>query len=156
MLQGDRQRAQGRGSKYLLQGPLSMCNLGQAQGQGYHAGKTHLHQDTYVLTAPSKHGPSIGQVTAIVQRRVSFMMTSHGEKATLPANSNLWAQAHLVWIIIFHVCWESRKRLTLLKIGNRMDFFLPTSLIVSCCKHEIGWNRPGATVLQGHSPTFIV
>ena len=66
MLQEDRQRAQGRGSKYLLQDSLSMCNLGQAQGQGYHAGETHLHQDTYVLRAPRKHGPSIGQVTAIV------------------------------------------------------------------------------------------
>ena len=81
MLQRDRQRAQGRGHKYLLQVPLSMCNLGQAQGQGYRTDKTHLHLDTFMLRAPSKHGPSIGHMTAIVQRRrVSFMMTSPGRK----------------------------------------------------------------------------
>lgn len=124
MLQRDRQRAQGRGSKYLLQVPLSMSNLGQAQGQGYHVGKTHLHQDMYMLRAPSKHGPSIGQVIAIVQRRrVAFVMTSPGRE------QHSWQiqsfELRLTWFESSHFMYVEKagKRLILLKIGNRINFF---------------------------------
>lgn len=158
MLQRDRQRAQSRGSKYLLQVPLSMCNLGQAQGQGYHVGKTHLHQDMYVLRAPSKHGPSVGQVIAIVQRRrVAFVMTSPGREQHSQQIQSF--ELRLTWFESSHFMYVEKagKKLILLKIGNRMNFFFPpTFVIVSCCKHEMGWNRPGATVLQGHSPTSVV
>lgn len=35
----------GRGSKNLLQVPISTCSLVQAQAQGYHVGKTYLRQE---------------------------------------------------------------------------------------------------------------
>ena len=125
MLQRDRQKAQSRGSKYLLQIPLSMCNLGQAQGQEYHVGKTRLHQDMYVLRAPSKHGPSIGQVIAIVQRRVAFVMTSPGREQHSQQIQSF--ELRLTWFESSHFMYVEKagKRLILLKIGNRMNFFFP-------------------------------